>query len=219
MVTYVEYGMLDSSGVQTEPAPTGVELTVTAEHLVETSGMLSDRLVILLSLVRSFEPELVLELGTCAGMSAAYVLAGIEANGHGQLVTLEGSPVIARLAQENLARLGFSKFEVVSGRHQDQLQPTLRRLPPVDLAVVDAEHSEAGTLWAHGVLSDRLANVAVVFYDDIRWSPGMTRAWDRMLRSEAGVAAAADLNEVGVLLCSRGYVGRPHMISALSDAT
>jgi predicted O-methyltransferase YrrM len=218
-VTYFEYGMLDSSGIQTEPAPTGVELTVTAQHLVQTSGMLPDRLVILLSLVRSFEPDLVVELGTCAGMSAAYVLAGLEANRHGRLVTLEGSPVIARLAEDNLAHLGFSNFEVVSGRHQDLLQTTLECLPSVDLAVVDAEHSEPGTLWAHGMLSEHLSGVAVMFYDDIRWSPSMTRAWARMLQSESGVAAAADLGEVGVLLCVRGHVGPPQMISARSDAT
>jgi predicted O-methyltransferase YrrM len=136
----------------------------------------------------------------------------LAANGSGQLVTLEGSPEIARLAEQNLLRLGFAGFEIVSGRHQVRLAPTLHRLPPVDFAVIDAEHSEDGTLWALAELSRFAADSAVLFLDDIRWSPGMSRAWERILRSRVRVAAAVDLDEVGVLLLTRDHVGLPELL-------
>jgi hypothetical protein len=43
-------------------------------------------------LARALAPAAVLELGTCLGVSAAYLSAALEANGSGQLVTIDIEP-------------------------------------------------------------------------------------------------------------------------------
>ena len=60
--------------------------------------------------VRTTRPEGVLELGTAHGVSGAYIAAALEANGHGQLTTVDSSAFFgweSPTPQELLASLGL----------------------------------------------------------------------------------------------------------------
>jgi len=67
------------------------------------------------------EPIRVLELGTCAGISAMYLLAGMSTQCGGKLTTFEGCSELAGLARQNLdefiaaAKLTNVEYEVVVG--------------------------------------------------------------------------------------------------------
>lgn len=153
--------------------------------------------VFLLALARTLGPERCVELGTCLGISSAYLGAGLRLAGGGRLVTLEGAPALAERARKHLAALGLADVEVETGLFADTLDAALTRCSPVDLAFVDGHHQEEPTLDYFERIASVVGERAVVVFDDIRWSEGMERAW-AALTADPRVHVAVDLTSVGV---------------------
>lgn len=165
---------------------------------------------LLMALVAELRPQAALELGTCLGVSAAYQGAALELAGTGRLVTLDASRSRTDLARANLERLGLAgRVEIVTGRFQETLEPTLERLGVVDYAFIDGHHDERATIAYFEQIVRHLAPGAVGVVDDIVWSEGMTRAW-RAIAGDARVGLAIDLGGVG--LCVVGGGGEPELV-------
>jgi predicted O-methyltransferase YrrM len=154
---------------------------------------------LLFRLLREFRPDMALELGTCVGVSAAYQGAALELNGNGELVTLEASRGRLDVALEGLTRLALTRVEGRYGRFQDTLMPTLARLDVIDYAFVDGHHDEEATLEYWEQIAPRLADPAIVVFDDISWSPGMANAWDA-ITADPRVKLAVDMEIIGFCL-------------------
>lgn len=151
---------------------------------------------LLYHLARRLRPLACLELGTCLGISAAYLAAGLAEGGGGRLVTLEGGEALAARARTHLGGLGLAaRAEVVTGRFSETLPAVLERLPPLGLAFLDGHHDPEATRAYARQLRPHLAPGAVVVVDDVRWTPGMRRAWND-LAEEAAVST--DLLTVGL---------------------
>lgn len=144
-----------------------------------------------------------IELGTCLGISAAYQAAALEDRDGAEFVTCEGAPALAALAERNLARLGLRRCRVVTGRFGDTLPELAAGLAPLDYAFVDGHHDERATIDYFELLRPSLATGAVVVFDDIRWSPGMERAW-AAIRAAPGLLAHAELGRFGVVVTGPG---------------
>lgn len=159
---------------------------------------------VLFSLVRALEPQAVIELGTCTGLSAAYLSAALRLNGKGKLVTIEGAPALAVRARETIATLGLSeRVEVRCGSFADQLPVVCHDLGKVDLLFNDGHHLEEPTVAYFEMVLPYLADNAVVVLDDISWSRGMRRAW-RRLKAHPRVATSMNLWRLGVLALGEG---------------
>ena len=157
----------------------------------------------LMMLVRRLEPNRVVELGSCVGISAAYLAAGLQINGAGTLVTLEGAAGLAERARRHLEELGLRQAEVVTGLFADTLGPVLQGCGPVDLAFIDGHHDETATQQYFQQILPSLSEGAVVVFDDIAWSDGMARAWLALQRHPA-VRAVVDLERVGICVVGSG---------------
>jgi predicted O-methyltransferase YrrM len=158
----------------------------------------------LYGLVRELRPRLGLELGTCVGISTAYIATGMRHNGHGRLVTLEGAPSLAEIARRTLDELALPGVEVVVGRFADTLPSTLAT-GTFDFAFIDGHHDEDATIGYHRQLLPHLSREAVLVFDDIAWSDGMARAWDSVTAHPSTVLAV-DLESFGVCV-TRGQPG------------
>jgi predicted O-methyltransferase YrrM len=152
---------------------------------------------VLFYLVREAAPVHALELGTALGLSAGYQGAALELNGHGRLVTIEGAGPLADIARDNLARLGISSVEVVTGRFREALPPVLEGLQPLDFAYLDGHHDGRATLDYFGAVLSALRSPAIVVLDDISISPGMREAWQEISRHPR-VTLALDLQKLGI---------------------
>ena len=157
----------------------------------------------LLRLVRGLRPESCIELGGAIGISAAYQAAGLELNGGGRLLSIEGAPELAGHARQTLTGLGLERVEVVEGRFEDVLEPILPDAAPVDLVYLDAEKNRDKMVALFEQLLPYLSPRAVVVMDDIHWSQQMKLAW-RDISSHPSVALSVDLWRLGACL-----VGRP----------
>jgi predicted O-methyltransferase YrrM len=159
---------------------------------------------LLFHLIREFRPVACVELGTCLGVSAAYQGAALELNGAGRMVTLEGSVAFAEIASDGLQRLALNNWvQVIEGRFQDTLEGVLHRLGTVDYAFIDGHHDENATIGYFEQFLPRLADRAILIFDDIHDYTGMQRAWRRIC-AHPKVDIALDLSIFGVCLLGAG---------------
>jgi len=143
-------------------------------------------------------PGAMLELGSSVGISGAYLAASPSCN---RFVTIEGSPAMARVAQETLEVCGTpgtvirAPFDEGLDRAFAQLDAEGARLT---LAYVDGHHDEHATLHYVERLLPRLQPDALVVLDDIYLYPDMWRAWQRVA-SLPGFTTVLDVGRFAVI--------------------
>jgi predicted O-methyltransferase YrrM len=166
---------------------------------------------LLYQLVRAWQPDLGVELGTALGISTAYQAVAMKLHGRGLLVTLEASPARMARAEANLQRLGLDNVEFVTGYFEEVLSSVLGRLPRVEYAFIDGHHQQQATLDNFDTLWQASADPALLVFDDIRWSDGMRRAW-KSLTEDSRTALAVDLGRMGLIVTSHRPAGERHLL-------
>ena len=154
---------------------------------------------VLFSLIRQLRPKSCLEMGTCTGISGAYIGAALALNGAGSLLTLEGDEAIANIARQNFAALSLGHVKVAVGPFHLTLQVALADASPVDFMFVDGHHEEHATLRYFEMTLNYLTGDSVVVFDDINWSAGMKRAWGA-IASHPACTGQFSLADFGIAL-------------------
>jgi len=114
-----------------------------------------------------------------------------------RLVTVEGSPSLARIASEHLAAVSRTA-RVVEGMFAEVLEVVLAALRPgIDLAYIDGQKDAAGIMPVIRRVVDHLQPGGVLVLDDIRWSRDLATLWAE-LTSAGGFSFALDLGRFGV---------------------
>jgi len=155
----------------------------------------------LFHVVRNAKPAHAVELGTSMGISGAYQGSALRLNGQdGKLVTIEGSPSSANLAEGHLRGLGLvpDVVSIRTGTFGDVLPGVLEELATVDYVFVDGHHDEDATKEYFAAVKPFLTPGATVVFDDIRWSAGMQRAW-RAVQDDPDVSVVLDCRTVGIV--------------------
>ncbi|MBC6994702.1 class I SAM-dependent methyltransferase [Neolewinella lacunae] len=159
----------------------------------------------------------ILEFGTNAGISTLYLhLADTRA----RLVTVEGNPAVAALAQETFARVGAGPNlcshvglfqEWLDTQLANAFLPTAASGQPtvLDLFFLDGDHREEPTLAYVERLLPLAGPDSVFVIADIHWSEGMEAAW-RQLQGLPQVTASVDVYHFGLLFFRPGLAG-PHL--------
>lgn len=149
------------------------------------------------ALVAATGARSVVEMGTAVGISSAYLAAGLEVGGGGQVVTLDLDPERHVVARDLHQRLGLSDLvETRTGDFASTLATALADAAPIDLLFVDGHHQHEPTLAYYEQARPYLGPGAVVIFDDIRWSEGMRQAWAAVQRAPQ-TAVVADLGATG----------------------
>lgn len=187
----------------------GVESADTVGHFSRVASKPPLWCGLLFALIRSVHPTSCIEMGTAVGISAAYQGAALRLNGDGSLVTLEGASSAADIARNNLRELGLDSVDVVVGRFQDTLPDVLASRQPVDYVFVDGHHDEQATVGYFEQIMPFLAEKSLIVFDDIAWSGGMKRAWNRIAH-HGGVDVAVDLGAVGLCVIDRTAAGKSY---------
>lgn len=164
-------------------------------YVARTSGKAKKWAEVLHRLVRYFQPQHVIELGTSLGISGMYLASAIPG---GKLYTLEGCPNIAALALGNFKKAGISNAEIIVGNFDDTLSGILERIRNVEFAYIDGNHTEEATLRYFYMLKEHASPKTVLVFDDIHWSEGMKRAW-RIITEDDAVTVSVDLFRYGIV--------------------
>lgn len=155
---------------------------------------------LLFHVIRQLKPTSCIEMGACLGISGGYQAAALELNGAGRLVTMEGAPSFAQIAGQNLKAMGLGhRVKFVVGPFHDTLDSVLAEAKPVDYCFIDGHHDEIATIEYFERVLPFLSPNAALLFDDIRWSPGMLRAWTKIC-ADSRVRASFDLGKIGICL-------------------
>ncbi|MCA9784315.1 MAG: class I SAM-dependent methyltransferase [Candidatus Cloacimonetes bacterium] len=158
---------------------------------------------LLVSLVHQFKPERSLELGSCVGLSACCIGGALESLGRGNLLTIEGDLSLARIAAESLGACGILRARVLHGLFQERLPWVFERWPAIDFLFNDGVHEEHTDWELTTAIMEHMPDGAIALLDDIDWSPGMVRFWQR-IQNHPRVALSVDLFRSGLLVLGSG---------------
>lgn len=155
----------------------------------------------LYKLTKALYPKNVLEMGICVGISRSYIAAAISDNGrpNSRLMTLEGSEVLAEIAQETFTCLKLP-VQMKIGKFSSTLNAALRESSPLDLVFIDGHHDGEATKKYYFQILPYLSKNAVLIFDDIRWSPSITDFWRWISSDMFRVNAVIDLHSVGIVV-------------------
>lgn len=163
--------------LSTDQTPLGSH---TVAHSAGKSSMSFSWGNILFHLVKSWQPEIILEIGTCIGISSAYVDAALHANNKGELISLERCDALVPFVNQNWKVLGVKHAQVRGGDITQLLNEVIDERHIIDMVFDDENHHEQPTLDKFEQLLPHLVLPTLYVFDDIQWSDGMKRAWNRI---------------------------------------
>jgi len=199
IITLLDYGARESNKKLTEKQMQEGELYTTSVSNVCEYSKSRFWALLLFNLVRELKPKICIELGTCLGISTAYQAIAQTLNNQGSIITIEGAAVLATMAQNHLQQLGLTNTTVVCGRFQDKLENILKDNKPVDYVFIDGHHDERATNSYFETFIPFLSNQSVIIIDDISWSNGMRRAWNKIIEHDC-VKISINLESIGICI-------------------
>ena len=164
-------------------------------HLAGKSLMPEEKNVFLFQLSHWLKPKVIVELGTCLGITTAYLAKAYPS----KIFTFEGIPSIAEEAYKVWDNLQITTIELIEGRIETTLSNFLTGLKsPVDLAVIDANHSYEATISNYELLQTKMSEIGCIVLDDIYWSKEMAAAWHEIILKPE-VTVSIDLYHLGLV--------------------
>ncbi len=158
----------------------------------------------LAGLARHLDAVGVLELGTCLGITTAYL--GKHA---ASVTTIEGNPALAKHSEDVWQRLNVQNVTSIVGNFDDVL-PSLP-LQQYDLVFIDGNHRGSALLQYVNELAPYLTEKGVIVCDDIHWSRDMESAWDKLIQ-ENRWSLRVDFYEWGLLTANPSLAREFHCI-------
>ncbi|MDR2927628.1 MAG: class I SAM-dependent methyltransferase [Cytophagaceae bacterium] len=150
---------------------------------------------LLFRMVNQFSPDGILELGTSAGVSTSYLALPKRAT---KVVTIEGCPNRATLAQNTFRFFNLVNVELLTGKFVEQLPEAIKQLPSLDFVFFDGDHRKKPTLAYFSECLRHVHNDTVFIFDDIHWSAGMEEAWNEII-AHTSVTVSIDIFRLGIV--------------------
>lgn len=161
---------------------------------------------LLFRIIKHYQPENVLELGTSLGITTSY-LSLAKPDSH--IMTVEGSAEIAGIARRNFINLSLSNVELVEGNFDNVLPGILEKLDSIDLAFIDGNHRKEPTIRYFEQILKKSTNNSILIFDDIHWSAEMEAAWD-IISEHPATQCTIDLFFVGMVLFRKEFYEKQH---------
>lgn len=156
-----------------EDAGTGVNRTLGGPQLLKM-GISHPYGKMLYGISKHLKPNNILEIGTSAGISAAYMALG---NPHAKIKTVEACKNKALIAKDLMEKNNFHNVSVIYGYGNEVLDQLAKENYKAQMVYVDADHSWEGTVGFFHQLTRLTTRESIIILDDIYWSADMQRAW------------------------------------------
>ncbi len=150
---------------------------------------------LLYRIVKYYEPETIVELGTSFGITTSYLASG---NSKATVYTLEGANSIASVAQMHFEKIALKNIHLLQGDFAKTLPVFFSMIQKVDLAFIDGNHRKEPTLEYFEQLLNLSTSSTLIILDDIHWSSGMEDAWEQ-IKKHPKVTLTIDLFFIGIV--------------------
>ena len=163
---------------------------------------------LLFRLVKHYQPKNILELGTSLGITTAYLS---KANPSSQIITIEGDPSTAAIAQQNFQKLDCLNIQLLNGNFDDLLPTVNGQRSTVDLAYIDGNHLLKPTLNYFEQFLGKKNDNSIFIFDDIHWSKEMEEAWSR-IKAHPSVRCTIDIFFLGFVFFRHEFKAKQDFI-------
>jgi predicted O-methyltransferase YrrM len=163
---------------------------------------------LLYRLAADLQPDTIIELGTCLGITSIYLQ---KAAPNAKVYTLEGCPETAAIAKEDFEKAGLNNIELITGNFNDTLPGVINKLDKLDFVFVDGNHQKDATLKYFEWCLPKVHEKTMLIFDDIYWSEGMKEAWAQ-IKAHPQVTATVDLFWIGLVFFKPGQAKEDFMI-------
>ncbi len=161
---------------------------------------------LLFRLVKYYQPQTLVELGTSLGITTCYLASAIPS---ATIITIEGSKTVAAIAQQNFAALALKNIQLLQGNFDDQLPSVINRISFIDVAYIDGNHRYQPTInYFHQLLTKTTGN-SILIFDDIHWSAEMERAWEEV-KGHPSVRCSIDIFFLGFVFFRPEFKAKQH---------
>jgi predicted O-methyltransferase YrrM len=161
---------------------------------------------LLFRMVKAYQPEIILELGTSLGITTSYLSL---AKPNARLITMEGANEVAEIASKNFKESGLTNITIEQGNFDNTLPAIINGLSTIDFAFIDGNHRQHPTEnYFHQLLS-KINNDSILIFDDIHWSKEMEAAWDT-IKSHPSVRCTVDLFFIGIVFFRPEFHEKQH---------
>ncbi|WP_443936735.1 O-methyltransferase [Pedobacter sp. MW01-1-1] len=151
-------------------------------------------------LAKDIHPQNVIELGTCLGITTAYLSTACP---DAQLITIEGCPETAKVAQQNFNDLNLKNIDLKVGNFDAILPDVIAQQSSLDFVYIDGNHRKDATLAYFKQCLPKLTEKSLLIFDDIYWSEGMKEAWEE-IKNHPDVTVTVDLFWIGLVYFRKG---------------
>lgn len=169
---------------------------------IATNALKPARVAQLLARLASYlDPKTIIELGTCLGITTAYLA---KASKQSHVYTVEGCPQTAQIARETFEQLQIvDQITLKVGNFDELLPETLQQLNTIDFLFIDGNHTYEATMRYFETALGHVDEKSVLIFDDIYWSEGMKRAWTD-IKAHPSVTLSIDLFYIGLVFFRQG---------------
>jgi predicted O-methyltransferase YrrM len=158
---------------------------------------------LIFKLIDFFQPQTILELGTCLGLTTLYMYEAMPSKSI--IYTFEGSKELAEKAEsiatqyiKNKVEQTEKKIKTVIGNLDETLLKTITEVDKLDFVFFDANHRQAPTLQYFEICLAKAHENSVFVFDDIYWSMEMKAAWQQ-IQAHPRVKVTVDLFALGLV--------------------
>nr|WP_276898702.1 class I SAM-dependent methyltransferase [Pedobacter kyonggii] len=151
-------------------------------------------------LAKNTNPKSVIELGTCLGITTAYLAI---TNPDTEVITIEGCPQTAEVAKKNFEALNLKNIELHVGNFDLILPDIIAKQPSLDFVYIDGNHRKDATLNYFNWCLPKANEDSLLIFDDIYWSEGMKEAWTE-IKNHPDVTLTVDLFWIGLVYFKKG---------------
>jgi predicted O-methyltransferase YrrM len=145
-------------------------------------------------------PELIIELGTCLGLTTAYLA---KAAPKAEVVSIEGCPQTAAVAARNFQDLQINNIALQVGNFDTLLPGLIDSKSKLDFVYIDGNHRKEATLNYFKWCLPKVHEYSLLIFDDIYWSEGMKEAWEE-IKQHPDVTVTIDLFWIGLVFFKKG---------------
>ena len=159
-------------------------------------------------LVADVNPGNIIELGTCLGITTAYLA---KAAPNARVISIEECPETVAIALENLEKLHIQNTEICVGNFDELLPDIIKNIPELDLILINGKHPKEAILnyfqWCLPKLSER----SIMIFDHIHRSKEMNEAWEH-IKGQPKVSVTIDLFQIGLVFVKKGQAKEDFVI-------
>ena len=142
----------------------------------------------------------ILEIGTNLGVSGQYFIAALDGKINSKFISIEGVKNLCEIAETHFSKISQQvEFEVKHGLYDDVLEEVCLSNTQFDLVFIDGNHNYEATIKYFEMLKNNYSKNAILIFDDIHWSPKMTKAWKEII-VDLTVLLSVDLFKLGIVI-------------------